>query len=130
MAERLVSHVPLLGTIYPAFKEIATFMFRDQSKHVQQVVMVEWPCKGMYMIAFLTNKTAERINAKAGRKMSHVMIPHVPNPLVGFVVMVPDEDIVPLPISVEEAVKIIVSGGVINGDEPANAELSDDRTSL
>ena len=116
VTERIVLRIPLLGSIYPAFREIAGFLFREHASNIQQVVMVEWPCKGMYMIAFLTNKTAERIAVKAGRKMSNVMIPHVPNPLVGFVVMVPDEDIVPLPISIEEAVKIIVSGGVINGE--------------
>ncbi len=125
VAERIVLRIPLLGSIYPAFKEIATFMFREHSKNIQQVVMVEWPCKGMYMIAFRTNKSADRIIAKLGRKMSNVMIPHVPNPLVGFVVMVPDEDIVPLPLTIEEAVKIIVSGGVINGDDPCHAESFD-----
>ncbi|MEI8011444.1 MAG: DUF502 domain-containing protein [Candidatus Omnitrophota bacterium] len=124
-AERIVLRIPLLGSIYPAFKEIASFMFTEHSRNIQQVVMVEWPCKGMYMIAFLTNKTTDRIAVKIGRKMSNVMIPHVPNPLVGFVVMVPDEDIVPLPLTIEEAVKIIVSGGVINGDEICNRESPD-----
>lgn len=117
MTERIVLKIPLMGSIYPAFKEIAGFLFKEESsRRPQQVVMVEWPCKGMYMIAFLTNQTSERIAAITGKKLFNVMIPHVPNPLVGFVVMVPEEDIVPLPISIEEAVRIIVSGGVVNSD--------------
>ncbi len=126
MAEQVVLRVPLLGSIYPAFKEISKFLFREQLPGAQKVIMIEWPRKGIYMVAFLTNTTTQRIIDKAGRKLCNVLVPTVPNPLTGFVTMVPEEDITYLPLSIEEAVKIIVSGGVINGDEPPNPEFPDD----
>lgn len=125
VTENLVLQVPLLGTIYPAFKEISRFLFRERVNDVQKVVMVQWPREGIYVVAFLTNKTADIICEKAGRKMSNVLIPTVPNPLTGFVVMIPDEDITPLPVSVEDAVRILVSGGVLNGDPLKSAEADE-----
>jgi len=124
--ERLVLRIPLLGTIYPAFKEIAAFLFREKATHIQQVVMVAWPSDHAYVLGFLTNTTASKLSDKVSRKLYNVMIPKVPNPLTGFVVMMPEEKIIRLDISVEEAIKIIVSGGVINGEVPVNAELTDD----
>jgi uncharacterized membrane protein len=124
--EHMILKVPLLGTIYPAFKEIARFLFRGQAAQIQQVVMVAWPSEHAYVLGFLTNTTSQKLSDKVSKKLHNVMIPKVPNPLTGFVVMIPEERIIRLDISVEEAVKIIVSGGVINGDAPVNAELVDD----
>jgi uncharacterized membrane protein len=126
MAERVVLNVPLLGSIYPAFKEISKFLFREQVTNLQKVVLVQWPRAGVYSLAFLTNKTSEKISLRVGRKLCNVMIPTVPNPLTGFVAMIPEEDIIHLALTVEEAIKIIVSGGVINTDEPPNPEFPDD----
>ena len=126
MTEKLVLQVPLLNTIYPAFKEISRFLFRKQKTSIQKVVMVQWPSPGIYVVAFLTNSTSERIAQYVGRKMCNVMIPSVPNPLTGFVVMIPEEDIVPLPITIEEAVRIIVSGGVVNLESVDEVEETDD----
>ncbi|MFH0754063.1 MAG: DUF502 domain-containing protein [Candidatus Omnitrophota bacterium] len=125
-AERMLLKVPLLGTIYPAFKEIAQFLFRERAAQVQQVVLLEWPSPGLFIIGFLTSTTSFRVSDKVGCKLLNVMIPNVPNPLTGFVVMVPEDRVRRLDISVEEAVKIVVSGGVINGEVPVNAENADE----
>ncbi|MBF0330445.1 MAG: DUF502 domain-containing protein [Candidatus Omnitrophica bacterium] len=125
-AERLVLKVPLLGTIYPAFKEIADFLFRDKANQIQQVVLAEWPSPGVYILGFLTNMTSSKVSDKVGLKLLNIMIPHVPNPLTGFVVMLPENRVKFLDISVEEAMKIIVSGGVINGEASVNAKQDDD----
>jgi uncharacterized membrane protein len=127
--EKLVLQVPLLGMIYPAFKEISKFFFQEKARF-DKVVLVEWPCKGAYVIGFLTNPTVLRISDKVGKKLSNVMIPSVPNPLTGFIVMLPDELITPLDITVEEAVKIIVSGGVINLENIESADDLDDLTTF
>lgn len=125
--EKMVLGVPLLGRIYPAFKEISKFFFQRKAPF-EKVVLLEWPSKGTYLLGFLTSPTSPRISDKIGRKLSNVMIPNVPNPLTGFVVMVPDELITPLDITVEEAVKILVSGGVINLENIESAEDIDDPT--
>ncbi|MBF0485915.1 MAG: DUF502 domain-containing protein [Candidatus Omnitrophica bacterium] len=114
-AEKIVLRVPLMASIYPAFKEIANFMFREKATF-QQVVLAEWPSKDTYVVGFLTNTTAARISEKAGRKLLNVMVPHVPNPLTGFLVVLPEDRVQYLDITVEEALRIIVSGGVVNAD--------------
>jgi uncharacterized membrane protein len=115
LAEQFLLHLPFTGSIYPAFKEITKFLFHDQDEgRFQQVVMIEWPRKGVYAVGFLTNEAAPQISAMAGKKMCNVLIPSVPNPLTGFVAIVAEDEIIPLKTSVEEAIKIIVSGGVVN----------------
>lgn len=114
LTEKLLLRIPVMGSIYPAFKEITRFLFRDPASSFEQVVMIEWPRKDVYIIGFLTNKSAPKVSERVGKKMCNVLVPSVPNPLSGFVVLVPEEDIIPLKVTVEEAIKIIVSGGVVN----------------
>lgn len=125
MMEKMVVQIPLLGLIYPAFKEVSQFFFQEKT-HFERAVLVEWPRQGAYLLGFVTNPTTSKISDKVGKKLTNVMIPNVPNPLTGFVIMVPDELITPLDITVEEAVKIVVSGGVINLENTKNEDDIDD----
>ncbi|MBF0569692.1 MAG: DUF502 domain-containing protein [Candidatus Omnitrophica bacterium] len=113
-AEKILLRIPLVGHVYPAFKEIAKFLFREEASGFQQVVLISWPQKGQYALAFMTNKTAAFICEKTGREMINVLMPHVPNPLTGFLIIVPRDEAIFLDITVEEAAKMIVSGGVVN----------------
>ncbi len=115
-AEGLLMRIPVMGSVYPAFKEIARFLFREEDAKgaVQQVVLVEWPHDGIYTIGFLTNKTNKVICDAAGRELVNVLIPTVPNPLSGFIMMFPRAKVTDLPLTIEQAVKIIVSGGVVD----------------
>lgn len=119
-AEHLMMRIPVMGSIYPAFKEIAKFLFKedDDKGAVQQVVVIEWPRVGIYTIGFLTNQTNKVICDAVGQELVNVLIPTVPNPLSGFVMMFPREKVKNLSLTVEEAVKIIVSGGVVDPHTP------------
>ena len=102
-AEQWMVRVPLVGNIYPAFKEIAKFLFQgDSSFRPQHVVLVQWPSPERYMIGFLTNDTPAVLCRKAGRDLVNVLIPHVPNPLTGFVVMLPRAEVHILEMTVED----------------------------
>lgn len=114
LGEKALLRIPLAGSIYPAFKEITGFLFREEEGRFKQVVMIEWPRKGAYAVGFQTNEAAPQISALVGKKMHNVLIPSVPNPFTGFVAIVAEDEITPLNTSVEEAIKIIVSGGVVN----------------
>jgi uncharacterized membrane protein len=114
LTERIMLRIPLMANIYPAFKEIAGFIFREKATRFEQVVLVEWPSPGLYALGFLTNKTPAVICKLVGKELCNVLIPHVPNPVSGYIVIVPREAVIPLPLSVEEAVKFIVSGGVVD----------------
>ncbi|MBF0123234.1 MAG: DUF502 domain-containing protein [Candidatus Omnitrophica bacterium] len=115
-AEKLMLKIPLIANIYPAFKEIAQFVFKEDGdgQKPQQVVLIEWPQPGVFTIGFLTNNTPKVICQEAGQDLVNVLVPTVPNPITGFIAMVPRQKIRPLPITVEQAIKIIVSGGVVD----------------
>lgn len=119
LTEDLMMRIPVMSSLYPAFKEIAKFIFReDDTGKPQQVVLVEWPAPGCLTIGFLTNKTCAAACPSEGGDYVNVLIPTVPNPLSGFVMIFPRDRVRPLALSVEDAVKIIVSGGVVDPQLP------------
>ncbi|MBU0469496.1 MAG: DUF502 domain-containing protein [Candidatus Omnitrophica bacterium] len=113
--ENLLIKVPIVKQIYPALKEMVIFLFtRDRLGSFRKVVLVEYPRKGMYALGFLTNDTAEKICNATGKELCNVFIPSAPGPLTGYVTLIPKKEIIITDISVEEAFKFIVSGGVVN----------------
>ncbi len=114
--ERLWFKFPIVKKIYPAAKEVTKFLFSQGVQgQFQKVVLIEYPSKGIYSIGFLTNGRPDKeILDKVGDAgLVGVLVPSVPNPVTGFLVYVPVQGVRYLDISVEEAVKIIVSGGVL-----------------
>ena len=113
--ERLLLRIPFFKQVYPAIKELSMFLFsREQQKmSFQRVVLVEYPRKGIYSFGFWTNDAPKRVSEKIGKELCNVFIPTTPSPLTGFVILVPKEDLIFSDISVEEALKIIISGGVV-----------------
>lgn len=115
--EKLFIKLPFFKQVYPAIKEMAVFLFsRDQLKSFRQVVIVEYPRKGIYSFGFLTNETSANICEKTNKKLCNVFIPSSPGPLTGFTVMMAEKDIIYTQISIESAFKFIVSGGVVNAN--------------
>jgi uncharacterized membrane protein len=113
--ENLWSRFPVVKKIYPAAKQITKFLFGQNIQgHVQKVVLVEFPRKGCYALGFVTNHSDKTISEKVGKDLLNVLIPHVPSPWSGMLILVPTEEVIFLNISIEEAIKIIVSGGVLN----------------
>ncbi len=116
--ESLVLKLPFFKQVYPALKEMAIFLFtRERISSFKQVVLVEYPRKGIYAIGFLTNDTAKEINDNIKGDLCNVFIPSSPGPLTGFTILVPKKEIVHTHISIEDAFKFIVSGGVVNPHE-------------
>ena len=94
---------------------MAIFLFsRDQLKSFRQVVLLEYPRKGIYSIGFLTNDSAHKLNELTKNELCNIFIPSAPGPLTGFVMMVPKKDIIFTDIKIEDAFRFIVSGGVVN----------------
>ena len=113
--ESLLLKFPFFRQVYPAIKEMAHFIFaQDKFASFKKVVMIEYPRKGIYAFGFLTNDTSEKISVKTGKDLCNVFIPSAPGPLTGYVILVPRKEIIFTEITVEEAMKFIVSGGVVN----------------
>jgi len=112
--ESLVNRIPIVRSIYGAIKRVSDGMFRDVSKSFKRVVLVQFPCKGSYTVAFITGEPNGEIAAAIGRKTISVYVPTTPNPTSGCFVMYPEEDLVYLDMTVEEAFTLIISVGMVN----------------
>jgi uncharacterized membrane protein len=113
--EGILKRMPLIGTIYPYARQFTDFFFGDEKKQdFKTAVAVPFPHRDSYSIGFVTSEGMRALNEATQKQMVCVFIPAAPTPVSGFVVYVPRGDLVPLPISVEEAMRIIISAGVIH----------------
>lgn len=111
--EALLSRIPLVRTIYAGAKKILETMFSPGGQSFRKVLLVEYPRKGMWSVAFQTGNGAEVINQAAQGDMVTLFIPTTPNPTSGFLMMVPKEEVIELVMSVDEALKYVISLGVL-----------------
>ena len=111
--EYILSRIPLVRPVYVAVKQLIQAMFGDTPYAFKRAILVEYPRRGVWAIAFVTGKTYEEIVEKTNKKMINVFLPTTPNPTSGFYLVVPEEDTIPLEISVEDAFKLLISGGVV-----------------
>jgi len=113
--EKLWFKFPIVRKVYPMAKEVTKFLFSPKlESHLQKVVLVEAFRKGVYCLGFITNQSDAEMREKTGKDLLNVFVPHVPSPLTGILIIAPREEVIFLDMSVEEAIKIIVSGGVLN----------------
>jgi uncharacterized membrane protein len=113
--EKIWFNFPIVRKVYPAVKQVTHFLFDDKIQgRFQKVVLVEYPSEGIYSIGFVTNDAAGVIKDKSGKDLLNILVSSVPNPLTGMLILMPREDVVFLDMTVEEAIKIVVSGGVFN----------------
>ncbi len=105
--------LPIVRKIYPPVKQLSEFLFggEDGQKRFRRAVLVEYPRKGSYSIGFVTNEI-ELPQVRSGTMLT-VLIPQPPSPVTGPIIFLPKDDVWDLGISVEDAVKIIVSGGIV-----------------
>ncbi|MBU4488757.1 MAG: DUF502 domain-containing protein [Candidatus Omnitrophica bacterium] len=121
--ERMFFKIPMIGRIYVTLKQISRAFLGDKTKAFRGVVLVEFPRKGMYSIGFLTSESIAEIEEKTGKKLVNVYIPSVPNPATGFFYIFPEEEVILLKMSLEDAMKLAISGGAVT---PDTVGLSDD----
>jgi len=121
--ESLLARIPLVRTVYGAVKQITASLFADASQSFREVVLVEYPRRGLWMLAFVTGETPKLFQRKAGEDLINIYVPTTPNPTSGFYIMVPPSDIKRLDVPVEVGLKMILSAGVVNPlDDPVEAE--------
>ncbi|WP_372521796.1 DUF502 domain-containing protein [Sulfuricaulis sp.] len=125
IGERILQRIPLVRSIYASVKQVTESMF-SSGKSFRKVVLVEYPRKGMWSLAFQTGTGAEEVRDKTGRDVTNVFIPTTPNPTSGFFLMVPREDVVELDMSVDDGLKMLLSVGVVV-PEPKKDKATDPR---
>lgn len=111
--ESLLARIPLVRSIYSAVKQIAETMFSSNGKSFRKVLLVEYPRKGLWTLAFQTGTEVGEAQRKTGREVINIFIPTTPNPTSGFLILVPKEDVVELDMSVDEGLRMIISMGLV-----------------
>jgi uncharacterized membrane protein len=112
--------IPLLNKIYSATKQVNDAFSATNKTAFRTVVLVEFPHAGSYSIGFITNDQQEEVQAKTGQKVVCVFVPATPNPTSGFLLMVPEEKVIKLDMSVPDAIKYVISlGAILPGYVPA-----------
>jgi uncharacterized membrane protein len=115
-AESMLGRVPLVRSVYSGSKQLADMVLGEGGTSFRQVILVEYPRKGLWTIAFITGGPLWEAREKTGRELATVFVPTTPNPTSGFIILVPREDILTLDMSVEEAMRMIISLGVATPD--------------
>ena len=109
----ILKKIPILRTIYSAILQMTeTFTKNDTNK--KNVVLIEYPRKGVWAVGFATKKNSTEMSTKTKKELINVFVPTTPNPTSGFLLMVPKEDVIYLDLNFEEASKFIVSAGTSN----------------
>ena len=121
--ESILYKIPIFNKIYITVKQIASAFKSAKATIFKHVVLIEYPRKGLYTLGFLTLKAEGEIQDFTQESVCSVFIPTTPNPTSGFLLMVPEKDIIYLNMSVEDALKLIISGGAVI---PSKEKLIDD----
>lgn len=108
---------PLIRQIYPSTKQIVSSFLSKDAPTFKKVVLVEYPSKGIWAVGFITNDSFKEAEEKTGEELVHVLIGTTPTPLSGFLILVPKKNIKFLDISVEEGIKLVVSGGIVKPED-------------
>ncbi|HJM48697.1 MAG TPA: DUF502 domain-containing protein [Alphaproteobacteria bacterium] len=118
LGEQLVERMPVVRTVYGALKQIFETVLAQSSKSFRQVVLVEYPRRGLWAVAFVTSTTEGEIAHLSADELVNIFLPTTPNPTSGFLLFVPRRDLVGLEMTVEEGFKLIISGGIVTPPDP------------
>jgi uncharacterized membrane protein len=111
--ESLLARIPVVRNLYAGIKQILEAVLATNGKSFRKVLLIEYPRKGVWSFALKTSDDLGEVQAKTGAQVISVFIPTTPNPTSGFVLLVPEEDVIELDMSVEEGLKMIISMGVV-----------------
>ncbi|HEX2977735.1 MAG TPA: DUF502 domain-containing protein [Candidatus Babeliales bacterium] len=114
--ESIVARVPLFNPVYSGIKQLVQAFTGQDKLTFQNVVMVEFPRTGVYSIGFLTSEVPTEISPNKAQRFFKVFIPTTPNPTTGFLIAVPEQEIRTVDLSRQEAMSLIISGGIIQPD--------------
>jgi len=114
-AESLVDRMPVVRSIYNGIKQIAETVFSQSNNSFERACLVEYPRKGIWAVAFVSTETKGEVSEKIGKnkELFSIFLPTTPNPTSGFLLFLPEKDIIFLDMSVEDAAKLVISAGLV-----------------
>lgn len=118
--EALLARIPLVRSIYSAVKQVAETILTTNGEAFRKVLLIEYPRSGIWTLAFQTGTASGEVQRRTAEEVITVFVPTTPNPTSGFIMMIPRNEVLELSMSVEDALKMIVSLGVVAPREPPN----------
>nr|CRH04508.1 conserved protein of unknown function [Candidatus Magnetococcus massalia] len=112
-SELLLSAIPLVRNLHVAVKQFVETLLGRRSRSFRNVVLLEYPRRGLYAIGFVTSSGAGEVQAKLDHPVYHIFLPTTPNPTSGVLLFVPQDEVIALDMSVEEGLKLVISGGLV-----------------
>ena len=120
--ERLLAQVPVIRSVYSALKQIFETVLAQRSTAFRQVALVEYPSRGIWAIGFITARAKGEVQRLLGGDVASIFVPATPNPTTGFLLFVPNKDVNVLEMTVEQGLKLVISGGIVVPPRGATAE--------
>ena len=117
LGDWIVKKIPLISTVYSLLKKVFETFLSDKTSAFSKVVLLEYPRKGIWILGLVSTDTDGEVKDVLKQDMVNVFIPTTPNPTSGFLIFVPTSDVIFLDMSVEEALKFIISGGIVAPEE-------------
>ncbi len=112
-AEQILARMPIVRSVYGAVKQILETILKQQSNAFRQVVLFEYPRRGCWAMGFLTGRTEGEVQSITEDEVLNVFLPTTPNPTSGYLLFIPKKELVFLSMTVEEGIKMVVSGGIV-----------------
>ena len=112
-SEGLLARMPVIRGVYGAVKQVFETVLAHQSTAFREAVLVEYPRRGIWAIAFITGRTEGEVQNITEEECINIFLPTTPNPTSGFLLFVPRKELAPLSMTVEEAIKMVISGGIV-----------------
>lgn len=113
LSERILARMPVISGVYGAMKQIFQTVLSKQSTTFREVVLVEWPRRGTWTVAFVTARPEGELRDLLDEDTVGLYVPTTPNPTSGYLFYVKREEIIPLAMTVEEGIKLVISGGIV-----------------
>src|SRR5690606_28666631 len=129
-SDRIMQRMPVVRNVHSALKQILETVLAQQSKAFRQVVLLEYPRRGIWTLGFITGDTAGEGQGATDQDVLNVFVPTTPNPTSGFLLFVPRSDARVLSMSVEDGIKMVISGGIVTPPDrgATDDEADQDRT--
>ncbi len=121
LGERMLDRMPVIRGVYAAVKQVLETVLKEQSKAFRQVILIQYPRKESWAIGFISGETESNVQRGTPEDVVNVFLPTTPNPTSGFLLFVPHDEIQELSMTVEEGIKMVVSGGIVTPPAPAEA---------
>ena len=116
-SERILNNMPIVRSVYGAIKQILETVLQNKATAFRQVVLIEYPRPGIWALGFVSGPTKGEVRRRLDRELVNVFLPTTPNPTSGFLLFVPKADVQVMNMTIEEGIKLVVSGGIVTPED-------------